>query len=80
MVAIVYRRLKVKYFKMPRPLRIVEKIPLKCEGSFPGSRPTASGRINGSELEKMKLPEERRQSGLLFALNYIPCGASWLET
>ena len=38
---------------------------------FPGSRPTASGRINGSELEKMKLPEERRQSGLLFALNYI---------
>ena len=44
---------------------------------FPGSRPTASRRINGSELKnrvaekKMKLTEERRQSRLLFALNYI---------
>lgn len=44
---------------------------------FPGSRPTASRRVNKSELrnrvaaKKIKLTEERKQSRLLFALNYI---------
>lgn len=44
---------------------------------FPGSQPTASRRVKESDLKnrvaakKMMLTEERKQSRLLFALNYI---------